>query len=208
VARRDPEQTERSLLDAAEREFAGHGLAGARLARIARAAGTSERMVHHYFGGKQGLYEAVLRRVSDELVRQLLPAVTAHADGEPAAAYEATIRACFDAVRGHPTWARLMAHESLDYFRTVHRVTAGPDERFLPVIVPTIQRGQAAGVLREGPAPVLGFGLAATLSLLYPLWHANLLGGAGRAGGLPAAGDEAALVDGLLSVVMRGVLTR
>lgn len=206
MARRDPEETERRLLDAAEREFAGHGFAAARLARIARAAGTNERMVHHYFGGKQGLYEVVLRRVSDELVRGLLPVVTVHADREPAAAYEATIRACFDAVSAHPTWARLMAHESLDAFRTLQRVTAGPDERFLPVIVPTIQRGQAAGVFRQGLAPVLGFGLMGMLSLLYPLWRPNLVRSAERAGH-PAA-DEAALVDGLLSIVMDGVRRR
>lgn len=58
--RRDPEDARRRILRAAEREFAVRGPAGARVDRIARAAGLNKRMLYHYFGGKQALYRTVL----------------------------------------------------------------------------------------------------------------------------------------------------
>ena len=59
---RDPEAARRRILQAAEREFAARGPAGARVDRIARASGLNKRMLYHYFGGKQVLYRTVLER--------------------------------------------------------------------------------------------------------------------------------------------------
>ena len=47
-----------TILDAARREFAEHGLAGARVARIARRAGLNKQLIYYYFGSKDGLFEA------------------------------------------------------------------------------------------------------------------------------------------------------
>ena len=59
---RDPALTRRKLLDAAYAEFAEHGLAGARIDRIAAAAGVNKRMIYAYFGGKEGLFESVVEQ--------------------------------------------------------------------------------------------------------------------------------------------------
>jgi len=59
VATRDPEAKKRLLLDAALREFAAHGIAGARVDQIARAAGVSAGLVYTYFGSKDDLFAAV-----------------------------------------------------------------------------------------------------------------------------------------------------
>ncbi|MCC6648828.1 MAG: TetR/AcrR family transcriptional regulator [Polyangiaceae bacterium] len=55
-------ETRRRLLDAALREFAQKGFAGARLREIAGAAGVQQALIHHYFSDKGGLYRAVLDR--------------------------------------------------------------------------------------------------------------------------------------------------
>jgi len=204
VPQRNPEETQRRLLETAEREFARHGFAGARVARVARAAGANQRMVYHYFVSKQGMYEAVLRHVAEELDNQMLPVFTAHADRDPVAAYEATMRAYFRIAGRHPTWARLMMQESLDSFRTLNRVTAGPDHRFAPVVLPAIQRAQADGRFRDGLTPLLGFGLAAMLSVMYPLWRPRLVQGAERLN-IQVPDQDAAFLDGLLSIVLDGV---
>ena len=60
--KRDAEATKKRLLDAAEAEFARKGFAGARLGAIAAAAASQQALVHHYFGDKEGLYQAVLTR--------------------------------------------------------------------------------------------------------------------------------------------------
>src|SRR5205085_3568481 len=57
---RDPERTRAAILAAATEEFTANGLTGARVDAIARRARVNKRMIYHYFGGKDGLYLAVL----------------------------------------------------------------------------------------------------------------------------------------------------
>ena len=59
---RNPERTRARILSAALKEFAAHGFAGARVDAIARRAAINKRMLYHYFGDKEGLFRAVLRR--------------------------------------------------------------------------------------------------------------------------------------------------
>lgn len=56
---RDAERTKGRLLDAALDEFAAHGFDGARVAAIAANAGVNKQLVSYYFGGKEGLYQAL-----------------------------------------------------------------------------------------------------------------------------------------------------
>lgn len=59
---RDAERTRSALLDAAVVEFGAKGLAGARVDVIAARAGVNKQLISYYFGGKQGLYDAILER--------------------------------------------------------------------------------------------------------------------------------------------------
>jgi AcrR family transcriptional regulator len=56
----DTERTKRLLLDAATAEFGEHGLAGARIDRIAATAGVNKERIYQYFGKKDDLFAAVL----------------------------------------------------------------------------------------------------------------------------------------------------
>lgn len=53
------DQTRARILDAATEEFAAHGIAGARIDRIAERSGMSKPMIYTYFGGKAKLFDAV-----------------------------------------------------------------------------------------------------------------------------------------------------
>ena len=55
-------RTKRALLDAALVEFAEKGRAGARVSRIAERAGVNKQLISYYFGGKDGLYDALIER--------------------------------------------------------------------------------------------------------------------------------------------------
>jgi AcrR family transcriptional regulator len=57
--KQDPERTRRALLTSAAEEFSKHGYEGARVTRIAEAAGVAHQLITYHFGGKQGLYEAL-----------------------------------------------------------------------------------------------------------------------------------------------------
>ena len=57
---RDPEGMRLRILEAAKQEFAAHGIAGARVDRIAAKAGANKRMLYYHVGKKDDLYLAVL----------------------------------------------------------------------------------------------------------------------------------------------------
>ena len=57
---RDPEGMRLRILAAAKQEFANHGLAGARVDRIAAKADANKRMLYYHVGNKEDLYLAVL----------------------------------------------------------------------------------------------------------------------------------------------------
>jgi len=62
TASRNPHLSQERILEAALKEFAAKGFAGARVDAIARRARINKRMLYHYFGDKEGLFREVLRR--------------------------------------------------------------------------------------------------------------------------------------------------
>jgi AcrR family transcriptional regulator len=67
---RDAEATRQRLLDAATEEFAARGIAGARVDRIAHAARSNKAQIYHYFGSKDGLFDAVFDRIVQATVSE------------------------------------------------------------------------------------------------------------------------------------------
>lgn len=102
---RNPERSRGRILSAALKEFASKGFAGARVDVIARRANINKRMLYHYFGNKEDLFKAVLRRKISE--RQ------AWADtlsGDP----EETLPFWFEAACKDADWVRLFQWEALE----------------------------------------------------------------------------------------------
>jgi TetR/AcrR family transcriptional regulator len=71
-----------SIESAAKREFAELGFHGARVERIATAAGVNKQLIYYYFGSKRGLYEHTLRQASESL--RVAPAERRQMAGSPA----------------------------------------------------------------------------------------------------------------------------
>ncbi|WP_182901428.1 TetR family transcriptional regulator [Microbispora sp. H10830] len=71
MATGNAEATKARILEAARDEFSAHGIAGARVDRIAKAAGCNKNLLYIYFQSKETLFATVLeqnlRRVYDEL---------------------------------------------------------------------------------------------------------------------------------------------
>jgi len=59
-SRGQPEESRAAILRAAAKEFAEHGIAGARTDAIARAARVNKALLYYYFKDKETLYGAVL----------------------------------------------------------------------------------------------------------------------------------------------------
>ncbi|QSQ20679.1 TetR family transcriptional regulator [Pyxidicoccus parkwayensis] len=96
---RDAAATRSRILDAAFKEFATYGLAGARIDRIAEAAAANKRSIYVYFEHKEGLFNAVMRQVVEE-VSEAVPL-----DVEDLPGYAGRL---FDYWLAHPEVMRLM----------------------------------------------------------------------------------------------------
>ncbi len=101
---RDAERSKRLLMEAAVVEFSAHGFSGARVGDIAARAGVNKQLISYYFGGKQGLYDALSDQWRRDEQRLAGPGQTL---AEVAGAYaRATLQA--------PDLARMLIREGLD----------------------------------------------------------------------------------------------
>ncbi len=81
--RADGLTTRKELLEAAGAIFAEHGYAKATSKEICERAGANIAAVNYHFGGKDGLYSAVLEEAHHRLVSLEAVAATAHSDVDP-----------------------------------------------------------------------------------------------------------------------------
>lgn len=141
----DTERTKALLLEAGAAEFSAYGLAGARVDRIADAAGVNKERIYSYFGSKQGLFGAVL---TDQLAR-VMDAVPLEGNG-PEAVVDYAGRV-LDYQCAHPELARLTMWEGLELGAPVDEEvraerTAAKLAR-LREAVPALSQQQAAELL-------------------------------------------------------------
>jgi AcrR family transcriptional regulator len=103
--RRSGEQARAHVLCAAEAELALHGVAGARVDRIAKEAGVSKERLYAYFGDKQGLFDEVIHTG----IRRVHRAVGI--EGDDLVAYAGRLAEYFFT---HPADVRLLSWLRLD----------------------------------------------------------------------------------------------
>jgi len=112
----DAQATQLRILSTAYDLFASRGIDGASIRDIAKGAGVSLAMVHHYFGSKQGLYEACIGAMLKELGGLRAELEQDLAKGElpaPAIVAEA-VRTGFRYARTHRTAVRLLQRSLVD----------------------------------------------------------------------------------------------
>lgn len=63
--------TRERILDAAGKEFIAHGLAGARMQRIAAGCGANKAMIYYYFNSKENLYRLVIGNAFSGIFRNI-----------------------------------------------------------------------------------------------------------------------------------------
>lgn len=114
------------ILDAAERAFADAGFAGASMRTIVKGARVNLATVYYYFGSKEGLMEAVLRRRFGPLRQDQLDGLRARqeAAGRTPLAVEAILEALLQPAL-HV--ALSVPHQRLAVARLIGRIAAEPD---------------------------------------------------------------------------------
>ena len=110
-SRGQPEESRAAILQAAAKEFAEHGIAGARTDAIAREARVNKALLYYYFKDKETLYGAVL----DEAFSGLKNTVFRVLDGglPPRQKMMAYVGAYFDYIASNQLYPRLMQREMM-----------------------------------------------------------------------------------------------
>jgi AcrR family transcriptional regulator len=149
----DPEGTRRNIMDVATREFADKGFGGARVDEIAARTKTSKRMIYYYFGGKEGLYIAVL----EEAYRNIrsIEATLDLAHKLPEEALRTLVAFTFDYQNAHPEFVRLVMNENIlngiyvARSKTIQRLNTA----VIGALGELLARGQRAGTFRRDLDP-------------------------------------------------------
>jgi TetR/AcrR family transcriptional regulator len=165
--RRNPEATRQKLLSAARREFAGSGLAGARVDEIAARAGVNKQLVYHYFGDKDALYLAVLEWVYEEIRTQERKLKLAGLP--PRDAIRKLIESSFDHLASHPDFILLLNDENRGGARHVRRSRRleAMHSPLVSMVSKILSEGVREGVFRRGINPVHLYISIAGLSYFY-----------------------------------------
>jgi TetR/AcrR family transcriptional regulator len=145
-----PEQSRAAILQAAVREFACEGIAGARTDAIARSAKVNKALLYYYFKDKEDLYGAVLDQVFGGLVACVGGVLSR--DLPPREKILAYAGAHFDYVATHPLYPRIVQGEMMGAGRgRTNHLEHIVKNYFRPLfgrIAEVLKSGQASGEFR------------------------------------------------------------
>ncbi len=158
----DAQATQAKILATAYQLFASSGIDGASVRDIARGAGVSLAMVHHYFGSKQGLYEACISTMLTELsgLRGVFEAHMAKGDETPSGVLESAVRIGYAFAREHRTAVRLLQRSLVDTGELDERVR---EQNLLPFLE---SASGTLGALTARPAESLRLPLQSAIFLV------------------------------------------
>lgn len=163
---RDGQRSRQRILDAATDEFAAYGIAGARVDRIAQAAGVNKAQMYGWYGSKDGLFDAVF----EEHLHRIVDAVPFDPTDLPGYAV-----ALYDSYLTDPELVRLASWQRLERAPTGALLAAHPD--LTDPKFDAIAEAQRDGRVKDGIRPdevyALVIALAGTWSPISATYAAS-----------------------------------
>jgi AcrR family transcriptional regulator len=161
----EPDSTRQALFEAAAREFALHGFAGASVDRIAAAARLNKAMIYYHFGSKARLYAEILHDMFSAVAARVRAVAASNAAPEAkirqfvaAIATEAEARPHFP-----PIWFREIADEGRHFGDDTAREVAS----IVGTLAGMIEEGVRAGVFVPAPHMLVHTGVIGPLLLFF-----------------------------------------
>jgi len=164
---RDPEGMRLRILEAAKQEFANHGLAGARVDRIAAKADANKRMLYYHVGNKEDLYLAVLEGAYEKIRAEERELDLEHL--EPSEAIRRLIEFTWHYFLRNPEFLALLNAENLARAKHLKRSTKvkSMHSPFVEMIRTVANRGVASGDFLVAVDPVQLYISIAALTWFY-----------------------------------------
>src|SRR6056297_2990920 len=194
-ATRDADRTRQRILDAAFARFVERGFADVSMREIAEQSGVTKSLIHHHFGSKKALWDAVkdraFGRYADEQMAELENAENPDAD-----LLERGVVNYFRFLRDHPQVVRLLAWTHLEGDENCGEM----DAELVRLGAHRIRQGQEHGLFRDDVNPthvVTMFVLTCLQWFEARSHHAQW----------PGVGSDDEFLEDFLKIFMRG-LTR
>jgi TetR/AcrR family transcriptional regulator len=156
---RDAEVAREAILDAAEEVFSCEGFDGARVDAIAAKSEYNKSLIFHYFGGKEGLYQEVVKRMkarlTDEFSGPLMAFVQSsnEINSERVQIFlEMAVECYFAFLTKHPRNLRIMAWEAAEGWHAFMYGSSKETEEqkaSLVCLCDFLRRGQLAGIISK-----------------------------------------------------------
>jgi AcrR family transcriptional regulator len=146
---RDPDETQRRIMAAAKVEFSKNGLGGARVDVIAARAKANKRMMYHYFGNKEKLFQLVLEDAYAAF-REAEAALALDAE-EPIAALRKLVTFNWSYFLANPEFITLVNSENLHKARHIKTSKRMQDmsRPFVSRMASLLERGVKAELFRK-----------------------------------------------------------
>jgi len=196
TATRDPELTRSRILKAAFDLFVEKGFAAVSVREIAQRSEVTKSLIHHHFGGKEGLWEAAKELAfshyhegqKEELLRAERP--------DPQLLVNGVVR-YFQFLRDNPGVVRLFAWTHLEGDTSCAHL----DGQLVALGAERIRQTQMAGLLRAdiNPTHVVTMFISICTQWFEAREHHRLW---------PGMGNDEEFLDDFLKVFMEGLLPR
>ena len=165
--KRDPETTRKAILEAAEELFICHGPTATSLSRIAKQAGVTKSLIHHYFKSKDDLWREVQRRHFLEYFEVQKNMITDEAS--TAELLAESITTYFRFLQSHPKSVRFVSWSILEDEES--QCAPAEEKELFELGISKIREAQEAGEIRSDLEP---FFIIKTLISLPMAWFQSL----------------------------------
>ena len=147
---RDADKSQQAILAAALDEFARHGLAGARMDRIAAQADVNKRLIYYYFTSKDDLFLAVLENAYLN-IREAEKRLHLR-DLSPPQAIRRLTEFTWDYYIAHPEFMTLLNSENLHQGRHLAKSQRVRElnSPLIETLGEILERGRKEGIFRGG----------------------------------------------------------
>lgn len=198
----DPDATREAIIEAAGELFIEHGFSGVSLSQIARKAKVTKSLIHHHFGAKRELWEAIVGDHMSEYVaaqHKILDEIEA---GTGLASIERSLRLYYSFLRRNPAKARMLTWMSVERAETPPEICE-LTERSIQIM----RRAQQTGEFRDD---VDARFIMQTFLAMVQHWfqHRDLIAQRPSHAVLDNEGEDDAYIEAVIKLLIDGIRGR
>lgn len=163
--RPSPDTSRQRLFNAAAREFAARGFAGASVDRIAAAARLNKAMIYYHFTSKAALYREILRDMFSAVERRI--AGMAASPGDPGDKIRGFVEAIAAEAEARPHFPPIWFREIADGGAHLDGATVGHIAGVVKTLAGILHEGVAAGRFRRVDPLLIQAAIVAPILLYF-----------------------------------------